>query len=321
MQRHSGKGDKAIPTPARKEDRAMLKKRPEPNIVYVFHPERDSSYVHFEYAASHAFVADAASVVRRNAWWLGDAALLSYWDANVALERLRGAGMEAEALDSGGVQAYIGWTQSFVIVAFRGTEPDDWDDIFADINIPLVPHGEGGRVHAGFKASLERIWETLRPRLYALRQSRRVWFTGHSLGAALATLAASRYEHTWGVCTFGSPRVGDAAFASAFDQRFGDKALRFVNDADVVTHVPPSLPTRYKHVGRLRHIRPDGSITTRAPAIPHFFNDIFGNPRHTLEVVRALQSGVITTPADSLLDHMPRAYTVDVWNDYVRQGD
>jgi hypothetical protein len=55
--------------------------------------------------------------------------------------------------------------------------------------------------------------------------------------------------------------------------------------------------------------------------LAHFFSDIFGNPRHTLEVVRALQSGAITTASDSLLDHMPRAYTVDVWNDYIRHSD
>src|SRR5262245_44777877 len=299
----------------------MLKERPKPNIVFVFHPEKDSTYVHFEHAAEHPFIADAASVVRRNAWWMGDAALLSYWPSDAAIERLRIAGMHAEVLDADGVQAYLSWTESFVIVAFRGTEPDEWEDIFADIEIPLVPCGQGRRVHSGFKRYVDNVWPMLRPRLDDLGRSRPVWFTGHSLGAALATIAADLYERTWGVCTFGSPRVGDAAFASAFDKRFDNKAVRFVNDADIVTHVPPPLPTRYKHVGGLRHIRPDGSIETTPPSVAHFFGDVFGNSRHTLEVVRALQSGVISTASDSLLDHMPRAYTVDIWNDYVRHGN
>ena len=306
--------------PERDAQQAMLKQRPEPNILFVFHPEKDSAYVHFERGSEHPFIADATSVVRRNAWWLSDAALLSYWDAGVALDRLRAAGMEAKSFDVGEVQAYVGWTASFVIAAFRGTEPDKWDDIFADIKIPLVPNG-AGRVHFGFKEYLDKLWPTLHPLVQDLGRSRKVWFTGHSLGAALATLAADRYEQTWGVCTLGSPRVGDAAFAAAFDKRFGPKALRFVNDADVVTHVPPSLRTRYKHVGNLRHIRPDGSIATTAPSIGHFFDDIFGDPRHTLEVVRAIESGLIRTPSDSLLDHMPRAYTVDIWNDYVKNGN
>jgi hypothetical protein len=299
----------------------MLKKRAQPNILFVFHPEKDSTYVHFEHAAEHPFIADAGSVVRRNAWWLGDAALLSYWDADVALDRLHGAGMEAKAFDVGELQAYVSWTESFVIVAFRGTEPDKWQDVFADIEIPLVPHGQGRRVHSGFKRYLEQVWPALRPFVEDLGRTRKVWFTGHSLGAALATIAADLYADTWGVCTFGSPRVGDGAFASAFAARFADKAVRFVNDADIVTHVPPSLRTRYKHVGKLRHIRPDGSITTTAPSIAHFFDEIFGDPRHTLEVVRALQAGNITTPSDALLDHMPRAYTVDIWNDYVRNSN
>lgn len=306
--------------PERDAEQAMLKQRPQPNILFVFHPEKDSTYVHFERASEHPFIADAASLVRRNAWWLSEAALLSYWDAGVALDRLRAAGMEARSFDVGEVQAYVGWTGSFVIAAFRGTEPDKWDDIFADIKIPLVPNGSG-RVHFGFKEYLDKLWPALHPLVQELGRSRKVWFTGHSLGAALATLAAERYEETWGVCTLGSPRVGDAAFAAAFDKRFGAKALRFVNDADVVTHVPPSLRTRYKHVGSLRHIRPDGTIATAAPSIGHFFDDIFGDPRHTLEVVRAIESGLIRTPSDSLLDHMPRAYTVDIWNDYVKNGN
>ena len=295
----------------------MPKERPDPNILYVFHPEKDSTYVHFADAAAHPFTGDATSVVPRNAWWLADAALLSYWDADVALARFRSAGMAADALDVEGVQCYVSWTDSFVIVAFRGTEPDQWEDIFADLDLPLVPHGQGGRVHRGFKDYVERVWPRLRARLDDLGPSRPVWFTGHSLGAALATLAADTYERTWAVCTFGSPRVGDQTFAAAFDKRFGRKALRFVNDGDIVTHVPPPLPLRYKHVGGLRHIRPDGSIATTPPSIAHYFTDIFGDPRHQLEVIKALQSGVMKTPSHALLDHMPRAYAVDIWNDYL----
>ena len=45
-----------------------------------------------------------------------------------------------------------------------------------------------------------------------------------------------RLPATAGVCTMGSPRVGDREFAAAFDVRFGARAARYVNDADIVTH-------------------------------------------------------------------------------------
>jgi triacylglycerol lipase len=299
----------------------MLKRRPEPHIRYVLHPELDSEYVHFEHGDQHPFVADATSMGRRNAWWLADAALLAYWDAPVALRRLRAAGMEAEALEADGLQGYLSWADTFVIVAFRGTEPNEWKDIFVDANFALVPHRGGTRIHAGFKASLEGVWPSLRPRLEDVARSRSVWFTGHSLGAALAVLAADLFEPARGVCTLGSPRVGDATFASAFDRRFADKSVRYVNDADIVTHVPPPLPGRYKHTAGLRRIRADGSITTSPSPIAHYFSDIFGDPLHMREVVNALLRGEMSTASDALLDHMPRAYTIDIWNDYIEHGN
>src|SRR6185436_15370710 len=130
-------------------------------------------------------------------------------------------------------------------------------DSLDDAGIVLV-HGTHGLVHAGFRNALERVWTPLVEKLTPLAGSRSVWFSGHSLGAALATLAADRFPATAGVCTLGSPRVGDRAFAAAFDARFGARALRYVNDSDVVTHVPPPLPLPYAHVGELRQITPEG---------------------------------------------------------------
>lgn len=66
-------------------------------------------------------------------------------------------------------------------------------------------------------------------RLEELGRTRSVWFTGHSLGAALATLAADLFEPARGVCTLGSPRVGDVAFATLFDARFRQRSARYVN--------------------------------------------------------------------------------------------
>ena len=177
-----------------------------------------------------------------------------------------------------------------------------------------------GSVHEGFRDALERVWTPLVEKLTPLAASRTVWFSGHSLGAALATLAADRFPATAGVCTLGSPRVGDRAFAAAFDARFGARAARYVNDADIVTHLPTTFPLPYQHVGRLRQITPDGRITGQAPMLAHFVRDVFGNVGPLQDVVEALQAGAMRRAPDFLLDHMPRGYTTDIWNDHDAHG-
>ncbi|GLJ43084.1 hypothetical protein SUGI_0894200 [Cryptomeria japonica] len=74
-----------------------------------------------------------------------------------------------------------------------------------------------------------------------------ITFTGHSLGAALATLSAYdtkgllRANHFIDihvkVFSFASPRVGNLAFARKVEE-IGLKVLRFVNKWDVVPEVP-----------------------------------------------------------------------------------
>ena len=120
--------------------------------------------------------------------------------------------------------------------------------------MPLAPWTHGA-VHLGFKQAIDRVWPRLMAIIEPLAASRTVWFGGHSLGGALATLAADRFGDTAGSCTIGSPRVGDRLFAAGFDARFADRVLRYVNDADIVTHVPTPLPLPYAHAGALRQSR------------------------------------------------------------------
>jgi hypothetical protein len=66
--------------------------------------------------------------------------------------------------------------------------------------------------------------------------------TGHSLGAALATLyvAENTITHkvpTPVICTFASPRVGNSVFKSKFDQ-LGITSWRIINELDVVPNLP-----------------------------------------------------------------------------------
>jgi triacylglycerol lipase len=299
------------------------KPRAKPDVRFVFHPEADTEYVHFKDRAQNPFDARPLRLGRRNAWWLADAALLAYWGPADALPRFQAAGfVKTEFVDVSGVQCYVAWTDDFIVVAFRGTQPNQFSDVFDDALFGFVPWSRpAALVHAGFKGALDRVWKRLTAVLAPLVGSRTTWFTGHSLGAALATLAADRSEFDSCVCTLGSPRVGNEAFATAFNARFGNRSLRYVSDADIVTHVPPPFPLPYFHVDELRYIGADGLIGNREPMLAHFFNELIGQVRHVQETVELLRTGTMQTAPDFLLDHMPRGYATDIWNDYADHGD
>jgi hypothetical protein len=136
-------------------------------------------------------------------------------------------------------------------------------------------------------------------------------------------LAAFRYGNTRGVCTLGSPYIGDPAFAAAFNAKLAGRTLRYVNDNDVVTHVPPPFffIWRYEHVDLRRFITPDGKISGAPPDIPHYFGDLVGHPQSLLEVIEGLRAGTLTIAPTFFLDHMPKAYAIWMWNDYETVGD
>ncbi|PZD94686.1 lipase family protein [Paenibacillus sambharensis] len=135
-----------------------------------------------------------------------------------------------------------------VIVAFRGTiTVSDW---IADLDAKQVryrPVRDGGLTHAGFTAIYMSMREQLKKSLAPLMDGRQLYVTGHSLGGALAVLAAPDIAgQTSGrppvIYTFGAPRTGDPAFARMFNRTI-THMHRVYNPRDVVPHVPPFLYT------------------------------------------------------------------------------
>ena len=81
-------------------------------------------------------------------------------------------------------------------------------------------------------------------RVPGLPQTSNVAITGHSLGSALATLyamdnARNNVVQNPLICTFASPRVGDATFVAAFNA-LGLTSWRVVNRPDLVPQLPPT---------------------------------------------------------------------------------
>ena len=225
----------------------MFEKKPlpRPSLSLVLHPEDDPSYHHFEDALNAPFDTTPGPFSRINAWWLADASLLSYWPPEAARQIFNDqAHLDSVAIQRLDTQAYVVSNHAFTLVAFRGTQPDSLIDILSDARIALKPWDvRGERVHEGFMGALDVVWDDIVAALTPLAD-RPVWFTGHSLGAALATLCIARHTPR-AVYTFGSPLVGNRAFGETLK---GVPIFRVVDDIDGVTMVPPPI-LGYLHVG------------------------------------------------------------------------
>jgi triacylglycerol lipase len=146
-----------------------------------------------------------------------------------------------------------------VIVAFRGSkEIEDW---LTDFDVDRVAFPVGA-VHHGFSRAIRDIFDSLKSALqdpFARPVRPALYITGHSLGGALAVLAAFLLTQdgfdVQGVYTFGQPRVGDSLFCAAYDRQLGDRTFRIVNQADIVPRVP-GLLLGYRHAGQKYFISP-----------------------------------------------------------------
>jgi triacylglycerol lipase len=196
-----------------------------------------------------SFEPDATDRSAVNALALGNAALLAYsdWDD---IQHFLGKWQlsDARLLSAGETQGFVARRDDAIFISFRGTEPlrlVQWAD---DINyrptsvLPNVP----GLVHGGFAGLFQAVRKPMQAAVEALSGggATRLFVTGHSLGGALAVIAAAVLQFDTGrnvsaVYTYGQPRVGNPQFSSAFDAVLGSLTFRYVNDLDIVPHVPP----------------------------------------------------------------------------------
>ncbi|MBB5321904.1 lipase family protein [Marinobacter oulmenensis] len=153
-------------------------------------------------------------------------------------EQLEFLGAElVTTFDANGSQAILIKTHDFVVLSFRGTEPTELKDIKADANAVLTKCVTEGKVHSGFHQAYNSIEMEIIQSLEDFNNLP-LFITGHSLGGALATIAAKRINHIGGnaACyTFGAPRVSDDHWLMTMKTPI----YRVVNSSDGVTMVPP----------------------------------------------------------------------------------
>jgi triacylglycerol lipase len=192
-------------------------------------------------------------------------AKVSYYPPEDVANVVAAIGFEhREYFDRDGAQAYLLANQHDCVVVCRGTEPHEWNDIKADANAVSVLAETVGKVHRGFKREVDDLWPRLEQALK--NNDKPLWFAGHSLGGAMATICAGRCKlaeipsNPNGLFTFGSPRVGDRRYINYVKIPH----YRWVNNNDIVCRVPPSW-MGYRHSGRELYLNAFGKLRKYTP--------------------------------------------------------
>jgi pimeloyl-ACP methyl ester carboxylesterase len=173
----------------------------------------------------------------------------------------------AERMKTLGTDGFIATNEAgLAVLAFRGTEANKPEDLLADGFALPGPWVKSGQVDQGFARSYKAVREDINEVL--TQHHGTLLVTGHSLGAALATLAAAEHvARTPTLITFGSPRVGDEAFASLLDGLKEQRKIhRFVDCCDLVTRVPPEQFHQSEIKELLMELVPD-SVAGSVPVV------------------------------------------------------
>lgn len=306
------------------------------SLKNLFFPPEKDEYIYFARAQDHPYA--GGDIVVKGAW-AADASMLAYarygatpmsvaeFQNNLARGGLRCLNQIGD-WNGRGTQAYLAANDQFGVLAFRGTEADDPVDVIDDADLVLVPepdYRDGGPrfvlgipalVHHGFKRALDRVWDSVRACVTDYRQSHpqaEICFTGHSLGAALAELASSRFrDANISLYTYGCPRVGDQPFCDRVLADPRRKMTRFVNVNDSVAHVPlesalyrhaPQNCVRIDENGNLGE--DGGSFRGDVAALGTVFSMFSVNLSLDLAKIPA---------APGLVDHSPARYCIRLWN-------
>jgi triacylglycerol lipase len=159
---------------------------------------------------------------------------------------------KTSGIDSFETCGLIGQRDRAVILAFAGTDPGIWQNLVSDF--APIPR-PGSDIHEGFQLAADAAQSQIDHAIQLARDSgNSLFIAGHSLGAALAALAALRAADARSppvaVYTFGMPRVGGPQFAESY-ANLSKVTYRLVHGIDLVTRVPPGSPGGFHHVGHL----------------------------------------------------------------------
>ena len=235
----------------------------------------------------------------------------AYGKESAVTEAVKEHGLKVKMFyNLGGAQAYRLESSTDVVIACRGTQPTEFNDLAADLKAFPVKSETVSRVHRGFKAEVDELWPSVGR---DLATDKKVWFCGHSLGAAMATIMASRCADSVTLpdpeqlYTYGSPRVGWPKYVKSLKVDH----IRWKNNNDIVTSVPLRI-MNYKHHGKLHYIRSDGSINSTG--VSNWFTRL-------KDRLRGMLLGITKGKIDNFSDHAMVGYIehIEKWNGFYKK--
>ncbi len=191
-----------------------------------------------------------------------------------------------------------------VFLVFRGTEPASWKQWITDANLRWMPC-DIGRVHRGFARAVDLVWDTIleQLRLADPTGDKALFVAGHSLGAGMSQVAASRLALAADAPTptaiyhFGCPRAFDVQGAGRYAELLGPVTYRVVNNNDIVCDIPPP-ELGFRHVGDQKYLTADGLLLdSPSPAV-----------KRREGLLGGLDGLLNANLADAISDHMPAQY-------------
>lgn len=195
-------------------------------------------------------------------------------------------GFHCKVLSTATQQCVIFYNDREVVVAFEGSSQTQLTHYSRNLSsyflslfkeappaIVKAAQEEFGRddvvakVHWGFDNALNErladdasrsLWQGIRRELedvMAAKPERKLFFTGHSSGGAIATIATARaldelpQHEVRGLYTFGQPRVGGKYFRAGLHKLLGQRYFRFEQYGDPMPALPPYNEEEYVHGG------------------------------------------------------------------------
>ncbi|GAW05435.1 alpha beta-hydrolase [Lentinula edodes] len=180
--------------------------------------------------------------------------------------------------DDSDIQNYfVGFSPSLssIIVAHEGTDPlqlesdlTDVEVLLASLDTSLFPGiSSSVQVHDGFKNEHAKTASVILAEvrtLMASKNTKNVMAVGHSLGGALAELDALFFAlnlpsgSNISAVTYGTPRVGNPAFASLIDQHV--PSFKHINNEKDLIPIVPGRFLGYAHPAGEIHIISPGNV-------------------------------------------------------------
>ena len=213
---------------------------------------------------------DRAAYSGRTAWVMAQCSALAYVQDDAQLREFLKQGnfdLTARFGDTLGISGYVAVSNKhpMAVLVFKGTVPDQEATVKADLKFWFYK-SEGVNFHAGFYTSYKSLEDKITPILANIGKDKPIYVTGHSLGGALASIAAMKSldSDKMAACyTFGAPRV---CSVEGLLNYYKVPIYRVAHCADIVPCLP-LFAQGYVQLGDFRYINDKNELAIGSAAV------------------------------------------------------